>query len=182
MTRTKRADAPAEYEGEQLAAAVNRLADEVGVLRQVLDEVRESFRWAVHNGKLCGADRPPDSTHSPEFPVTPQLELGEEQFEAIAETVQQSLSDVGDDIEAAVREALKHELSEFRASLDQFSLDLQWIVRQARNPAGHSPATTPEFTAGPDPPPEPVSPQPTSPTTTAEPAAHDATSRQGALW
>ena len=90
MTRTKRADAPAEDQGEQLAAAVNRLADEVGILRQVLDEVRESFRCAVHNGKLCGAGGPPDSRHSPEIPVTPQLELAEGQFEGIAGTVQQS--------------------------------------------------------------------------------------------
>lgn len=182
MTRTKRADAPAEDQGEQLAAAVDRLADEVGVLRQAVDEFREIFRWAVHNGKLCNAEPPQDLTRPQEVSVTPQLELDEEQFEALAETVQQSLSDVGEDLEGAVRDQLKHELSEFRDSLDQFSLDLQWIVRQARNPAGHSPATTPEFTAVPDQPPEPVPSQPASHTNSATSSEHNATSRQGALW
>ncbi len=186
MTRTKRADARSEDQGEQLADAVNKLADEVGVLRQALDEFREIFRWAVHNGKLANAEPPQEFTHPPEISVTPQLELDEEQFEAITETVQQSLSDVGEDLEGAVRDQLKHELSEFRESLDQFSIDLQWIVRQARNPGGHSSATTPELLAAvQDPPAQPASEKPNTPghdAASAEAAETNPTSRQGALW
>lgn len=56
MTRTRKAVAGQEGETEQLTAAVNRLADELGVLRQVLDEFRAVFAWAVRNDKLGPSD------------------------------------------------------------------------------------------------------------------------------
>jgi hypothetical protein len=39
---------------EQLASAIDRLADEVRVLRDALDEFREDFRWAARNSQDCG--------------------------------------------------------------------------------------------------------------------------------
>ncbi len=35
-----------------LEYVVERLTDEVKVLRQCLDELHESFKWAVHNGRV----------------------------------------------------------------------------------------------------------------------------------
>jgi len=39
---------------EQLTSAIDRLADEVRVLRDALDEFREDFRWAARNSQGCG--------------------------------------------------------------------------------------------------------------------------------
>src|SRR5438477_4105355 len=47
---TRDREAPAATEEIQaLRSAVERLADEVKVLRQVLDEVRDDFAWALKN-------------------------------------------------------------------------------------------------------------------------------------
>jgi hypothetical protein len=56
MNRSSRPSAERDTEQiDRLTAAVERLADEVRVLRDVLDELREDFRWASRNDKLGGA-------------------------------------------------------------------------------------------------------------------------------
>lgn len=44
-----RAPPAASDEVRELRAAVERLADEVNVLRRVLDELRDDFAWALNN-------------------------------------------------------------------------------------------------------------------------------------
>ena len=41
---------------ENLADAVERLTEEVKILRQVMDEIRVCFEWAVHNDRLRGCE------------------------------------------------------------------------------------------------------------------------------
>ena len=49
----KRPSAPAESTPEHpLACQLERLADEVQLLRTVLDEIRSDFQWAVQNGRI----------------------------------------------------------------------------------------------------------------------------------
>ena len=42
---------PATDEIHELRSAVERLADEVRVLRQVLDDIRDDFAWALNNAE-----------------------------------------------------------------------------------------------------------------------------------
>ncbi len=41
---------------EQLTDAIEHLTDEVIILRQVMDEIRVCFEWAVHNDRLRGCE------------------------------------------------------------------------------------------------------------------------------
>jgi hypothetical protein len=45
-------------ESHKLRESVDSLQDEVRVLRNVLDEIREDLSWAIHNGVLPQIDRP----------------------------------------------------------------------------------------------------------------------------
>ena len=132
MTRSKR---PAEAAGphtEQLAEAVNKLADQLQVLREALDDFRQIFKWAVQNDKLRCPEHEQHHDGASAVPVVVRSELEEGQHEAIAELIQESLSDVAGDLEEVVREQLKQELAGFRDVVDQFSLDIQWAARQVR--------------------------------------------------
>ena len=135
MTRTKRADAPAGDQGEQLDAAVNRLADEVGVLRQVLDE----FRSQVWHGLLNGKFAAPAAGGEPDL-ATPQrhAEVDTESVQNLTEQVE-SLRDTLDLIRADLRENLgdaiheqTKEMESLRHSMDDFTTDVQWAARKVR--------------------------------------------------
>lgn len=78
---------PEGHQTEQVATAVRELTEQLEVLRNVLDNIRETFVWAVRNDKLCSPDRSQDSLQSPELSIVPRLELDEEQVQAIAEAV-----------------------------------------------------------------------------------------------
>jgi hypothetical protein len=134
---------------DQLIAAVRELTEQIEVLRNVIDELRSGFVWAVRNERLGGSDRPEDSSPSSQVTVAPRLELDEDQLEAIAEVVQDNLREVSDDLAEVVRGQLREELSELRDSLDQFSIDMTWAARQVRN-AGSS-AGAPVLSAANDP-------------------------------
>jgi hypothetical protein len=51
---SKRSDRTDSAEIDRLAAAVERLAEEVRVLRDALDDFGADFRWAARNDKLGG--------------------------------------------------------------------------------------------------------------------------------
>ena len=55
-TRTSATESTRSQRGERLTDAVNRLADEVRVVRDVLDETREDLAWVTRNGipGYCG--------------------------------------------------------------------------------------------------------------------------------
>jgi hypothetical protein len=145
MPRSKR---PSEgQETDQLVAAVRELTEQIEVLRNVIDELRSGFVWAVRNERLGGSDGPEDSSPCPQITVAPRLELDEEQFEALAEVVQENLRDVSEDLAEVVRGELKEELRELRDSLDQFSIDMTWAARQVRSAGNSSPTPTAKVAA-----------------------------------
>lgn len=126
---------PVEAHGDQpdeLTPAVNRLAEQIQVLREAIDEFREIFTWAVRSDRLRGGDREKGSLDSDTSADHPETEQDGEQHERIVAAVQDSLNDVCGDLEEAVRDQLKQELAGFRHSLDQFSIDIQWAARQVR--------------------------------------------------
>lgn len=53
---------------DRLIEAVETVGNQLEVLRQVLDEVREEFQWAVRNGQLVS---PPSITHVTSMPRDP---------------------------------------------------------------------------------------------------------------
>jgi hypothetical protein len=167
---------------DQLIVAVRELTEQIEVLRNVIDELRSTFVWAVRNDRLSSPERCDDPPPAPQVTVAPRLEFDEDQFEAIAEVVQENLREVSDDLAEVVRGQLREELSELRDSLDQFSIDMTWAARQVRN-AGSS-ASTPVLSAANDPAPPDRAPRPepvnvpTHVTVSAEPGA----SQQGKLW
>lgn len=79
----------------------------------------------------CGHKKFPSTIHSPitrSNPYQPSHSWQGDQGDELGEVVQDSLRDLADDLEAVVRDQLKQELSGFRDSLDQFSLDIQWAA------------------------------------------------------
>jgi hypothetical protein len=54
-----------------LTAAVERLADQVGLLRQVLDEFRDDFGWALNNDRLRSTPGHPTAVDAPPVPSAP---------------------------------------------------------------------------------------------------------------
>ncbi len=66
---------PLATEIAELRQAVERLADEVRVLRDVLDEARDEFTWAARNDKLGGALPPTVLTSMPLDPLSKDWEL-----------------------------------------------------------------------------------------------------------
>ncbi|MEZ6137002.1 MAG: hypothetical protein R3C53_19070 [Pirellulaceae bacterium] len=42
----------------ELTASIERLCDEVKVLRDCLDELHDTFKWAVYNGRLAVESEP----------------------------------------------------------------------------------------------------------------------------
>lgn len=60
---------PAEpLEDQKLVSAIEHLADEVALIRQVLDEFREDFSWLTRNGLLI---RPVEHTHVKQMALDP---------------------------------------------------------------------------------------------------------------
>ena len=113
-----------------LTDAVDRLSDELHVLRDAIDEFREIFTYAVRSNRLRAGDH---EQGTPESGVsTDQLETprDDEQHERIAAAIQNGLSDVAGDVEQAVRDGLKAEFADFRDSVDQFSIDVQHAARK----------------------------------------------------
>ncbi len=125
MPGSKRSSEIAET--EQLTAAVRELAQQVEVLRNALDEIRSVFAWAVRNDKLrC----PGPSAAYAHPPASATIELDEQQLEAMTKNVTESIQDLAGDLEGAVRDGLKEEFANFRDSVDQFSLDVQFAARR----------------------------------------------------
>jgi uncharacterized protein (UPF0305 family) len=127
MPRSSKPTEARDDQPDQLAAAVQQLADQVGLLTTVLDEFRSDFRWAVRNDKLRCLD-PPAADAQP--PATPTIELDEHQLEAMTKAVTESVQDLAGDVEGVVRDGLKKEFADFRDSVDQFSLDVQFAARK----------------------------------------------------
>jgi len=50
---TTRSEAPDAERIERLIDAVETVADQIEVLRNVIDEIREEFQWAVRNKRLA---------------------------------------------------------------------------------------------------------------------------------
>ncbi|QDV48479.1 DNA methyltransferase family protein [Gimesia fumaroli] len=64
----------------ELQEAVELLAQEVRVLREVIDEIREDFRWAVQNGCLTAGDETVPESHAGNFlkSARSQADFGED--------------------------------------------------------------------------------------------------------
>jgi hypothetical protein len=132
MRTPKQPEPIADVQTNPLAAAVDRLTDEVSVLRHALDEFREIFTWAVRSDRLRSGHHEADGPDSDISADHSETEQNDEQHDNIVAAVQDGLNDVCADLEEAVRDQLKQELAGFRDSLDQFSIDITWAVRQIR--------------------------------------------------
>jgi hypothetical protein len=110
------------------------------------------------------------------------LQLDDDYAEAIAEIVQESLRDAGDELAEAVRDQLRQELTTFRDTVDQFSIDIQWAVRQVRSAASEHRAVSENSMA--DPAPIHDTTPSTDPKPTPKPASSNvaAATRQSFLW
>ena len=145
-----RAKKPAEANGdhnERLIAAVRELAEQVEVLRNVLDEIRVDFRHAILNDKLgCpgisseeragprGTEAAPPENQQPneDQEVDEAEEVDDDHRETIRELLEDGLTELCDQLADGVRDELREELGGLRHALDDFSTDLTWAVRTVR--------------------------------------------------
>jgi hypothetical protein len=103
----------------ELSVAVRQLTDHVQVLGNAVDDLRSSIRWGLQNDKF----------RSPENPAIEPAEIDQEEIDA---TVRKACSEMSGEVADAVREGLREELREFRDSMDQYSIDVQWAARKVR--------------------------------------------------
>jgi hypothetical protein len=75
MPKGKASAASLTEEIAELRLAIERLADEVRVLRDALDEARDEFTWAARNDKLGGALPPTVLTSMPLDPLSKDWQL-----------------------------------------------------------------------------------------------------------
>jgi hypothetical protein len=114
MTKTKRPCEAADTDANQLADAIGNLTDHVSVLREAIDELRSSIQWGLQNGGFKSEGEP-------------RLVVDTEE---IKEAVVESLSEVGDELSQIVSESMKEPVTDFKDTVDQFSLDIQFAVRR----------------------------------------------------
>ena len=115
------------HDTEHLVAAVRELTEQIEVFRNAIDELRGQFVWAVRNDKLR-CHEPPAADAQP--PAIPTIELDEHQLEAMTKAVTESVQDLAGDVEGAVRDGLKEQFANFKDTVDQFSLDVQFAARK----------------------------------------------------
>ena len=105
--------AASDVDGPQidtLTGEVARLADEIRVLRDAVDELREKIWYGILNDKFpaCAAPSPHDASTAS--------------------------CDACDSLETAVRSQIRSEMAQLTDTLNDFSLDLQFVLREARSP------------------------------------------------
>ena len=122
MAKSQRPPEATDGTSAELVDAIIGLTMHVQVLREAIDELRSSIRWGLQNDKF----------RSPENPTIEPVEIDHEEIHA---TVRDACTEVSSDVSDAVRESLKEEMREMRDSLDQFSIDATWAVRQIRQAA-----------------------------------------------
>jgi HAMP domain-containing protein len=130
MARARKSAEARDDQSDQLANAVNRLADEIHVLREAIDQLRSQVWHGILNNKFrCEAQTPSDS---PEPVVPRHIELDDDHAEAIVEAVKDGVQDMAADVAETVRDELKQELGQLKDEMDKFSIDAQWAARKIR--------------------------------------------------
>jgi ABC-type transporter Mla subunit MlaD len=117
MTKMKRLSEAADTNSPELAGAIANLAQEIRVLRDSIDDFRSAVRWGLQNNRFKSDGEPS---------VQNQIVNTDE----VVEAVQQSLSEVGDELNEVVREGLKEGFADFKDTVDQFSIDVEFAVRK----------------------------------------------------
>ncbi len=84
-----------------LSAALNRIADELRVVRDVLDEMRADMQWAVQNGRVVVQVEPPQSESAPS-PLTLFEEGDAVEFEHGSEVAFGEVVETNDGLNEAV--------------------------------------------------------------------------------
>ena len=100
------------------------------MLREAVDELRSHFVWAVRNDKLRSVTQTP--AESSQRAVLRQLQLDDDQAQAIAASLKETVQDLAGDVAETVRDELRQETAQLRDDLDQFSIDAQWTARKIR--------------------------------------------------
>ena len=138
-------EAPA-VESDSLASAVDRLAAEVGCLRQVIDEIREDFSWLTRNGLPV---RPIEHTHVKRMALDPCADDWGERLDIERSTYHPrgslspldsvTLDEIADDLKSAFECAAQGQLEVILTALDGVRGEILAALKRRRgDPAAES--------------------------------------------
>jgi hypothetical protein len=156
MAKRPAAIGAADRESDPLACSVDRLANEIAALRQVIDEIREDFSWVTRNGMPV---QPIEHVHVKRMALDPcaadwgeHLDIERSRFPADAEAsplTADALDRIADDLKATFEAAAQGQLEIVLTALDGVRVEIIATLKRRQPTSDTATETTAPATASP---------------------------------